>query len=333
MINDIFNIKSGMDSRDLPPPELFDQFCNALAGMNLEQKQSATLCEKCGEPIRVSGDEGRCIECGNIQVYYRVRDANEQSFGRVRLKSRGGKIHVYNTGNSGYERTQKKVISNLLAHNQADFDGEPFPDNVVSAVIRLYSEIQYLTEDGEDGKSKKKFVRRGNLKEEVIAALIYFECNRAGQMRKKRDIARFMKLPTCGFSRGEDIIRGLQAEGFIDLPVDAETVDGFVIRYLKNLAIFAGLRELADQTSISFVSALVNESETLNISRNSQTCSKVAGAIWLLCKYKFPGISVAQIERATDNTKKTTFMRFSLEIEDKLAIFAHVFKTHNVALS
>jgi transcription initiation factor TFIIIB Brf1 subunit/transcription initiation factor TFIIB len=118
-------------------------------------------------------------------------------------------------------------------------------------------------------------VRRGNIKDEVLAGLIYFECIRASIVRKKKDIALFMKLPTNGFSRGEDILRNLQAEGKIDIPVDEEPIEGFVDRYLEEL-------NLDNPNYIKFIVELVDESERRKIGMNSQLSSKAVGALWII---------------------------------------------------
>lgn len=286
-------------------------------------------CPDCKVPMNLSGSEYHCDHCGLSQQYVAdgCKDHDETVSGSIRISTGANKGRFYNlTGD--YTKTQKKFILEQLLQNQSGFTGNAFPLNVLNAVATQYNNIQKLiTEDDIDETGKvrgqKKFVRRGNIKDEVLAGLIYFECVREKLVRKKKDIAMFMKLPMNGFSRGEDILRNLQAEGKIDVPVDEEPIEGFVDRYLEEL-------NLDNPNYSKFIIDLVNESERRKIGMNSQISSKVVGAIWILiCKCGLK-ITAPALEKAADSTKKNTFTKFYKVVFDNINAFAQVFIRYNV---
>ena len=161
---------------------------------------------------------------------------------------------------------------------------------------------------------EKKFVKRGSIKDEVLAAILYYECIAAGTARKKRDIAALMRLPTFGFSKGEHILRDLRAKGQIDIDMDNEPISSFVDRYMEALG-------LEDQRYKDFIEKIVVLSEERKIGMNSQISSKIVGAIYLLITTKGLPITIHALEKATDNTKKNTFTKFYNAIKANMDIF------------
>lgn len=284
---------------------------NKLVDEQVEKKYN--YCPDCPDtPMVLSQNEYQCPQCGQVRGYEEAKDHDDVAGGSVRITT-GTSKGRYFTNNGDYAKTQKKFILEQLIQNQSAFTGNAFPRDVLNAVATQYNSIQKLiTED------EKKFVRRGNIKDEVLAGLIYFECVRKGLVRKKKDIATFMKLPTNGFSRGEDILRNLQAEGRIDIPVDAEPIEGFVDRYLEAL-------NIDNQSYAQFITKLVQESERKKIGMSSQLSSKIVGSIWLLINKCDLKITAAQLEKAADNTKKNTFVKFYKIVGENIAELRHVF--------
>lgn len=289
-------------------------------------------CPDCNIPMTLAGSDYQCSECGSVQA---VNGNSYKNFddivnGSLRITTGANKGRLYNVACGDYAKTQLRIILDQLMKNQSNFSGMAFPHNILFAAASQYNRIQkYITEDDIDDNGKvrgqKKFVRRGNIKDEVLAGLVYFEGIREKLVRKKRDIAMFMKLPTCGFSRGEDILRNLQAEDKIDIPVDEEPIEGYVDRYMDGL-------NLDNPDYTKFIIELVQESENKKIGMNSQLSSKIVGAIWILidrCKLQ---ITPIQLECAADNTKRNTFMKFYNIVVANIAIFSHIFIKNNIPL-
>lgn len=288
-------------------------------------------CPDCKIPMTLAGNEYQCNQCGQMQQYIvdAVKDTDEIVNSSIRISTGSNKGRFYNiTGD--YTKTQKKIVLDQLLRNQSNFKGNAFPINILNAAATLYNNIQKLiTEDDVDEngnvKGQKKFVRRGYIKDEVLAAIIYFECIREKLVRKKRDIALFMKLPNNGFSRGEDILRNLHAEGKIDIPCDGdEPIIGYVDRYLEAL-------NLDDPIWSNFIIDLVTVSENKKIGMNSQLSSKVVAAVWILNIQCGLNKSPQIIEKACDNTKKNTFTKFTKIVSANLHIFKDVFDRHGIS--
>lgn len=307
--------------------ELFSRLSEPAVCEDINVKYN--YCPNCDTPMDLAGIEYQCRDCGLTKLNESDgnKDHDETVSGSIRITTGANRGRFYNV-NGDYARTQKKMILDQLVSRQSKYSGPAFPMNILNATACQYNLIQKMImedEIDEDGKvsGQKKFVRRGNIKDEVLAGLIHFECIRENLVRKKKDIAEFMGLNTNGFARGEDILRNLEAEGKIDIPVDKEPIEGFVDRYLCAL-------DLENAKYNQFIIDLVNESEAKKIGMNSQISSKIVGAIWILItKYKL-GITSQALEKAADNTKKNTFTKFSKIILDNMNCFGHIFDRHGV---
>ena len=304
-------------------------FDSMLNPHDIETVSRLNYCQDCPDtPMILAGNEYQCPRCGQVQHEIEVaQDHDDTVSGSIRITT-GSSRGRYYTNNGDYTKTQKKFILDQLIQNQSAFTGNAFPRDILHEVATKYNSIQkMITEDDIDSegnvRGQKKFVRRGNIKDEVLAGLIYFECIRKKLVRKKKDIAVFMKLPTYGFSRGEDILRNLQAEGKIDIPVDEEPIEGFVDRYLEAL-------NLENPIYSKFIVDLVNESERLKIGMNSQLSSKVVGSVWIIITKCGLKITAPMLEKAADNTKKNTFVKFTKVVFDNMGTLGHIFTRHGI---
>ncbi|SIP85835.1 Putative TFIIB [Pacmanvirus A23] len=312
---------------ELIDENLFNKFTEARPD-NVDETQY-NYCPDCKIPMTLAGSEYNCDMCGLTEQFAAdgCKDHDETVSGSIRITTGSNKGRFYNiTGD--YTKTQKKFILDQLLQNQSNFTGMAFPMNVLNAAATQYNSIQkFITEDDIDidGKvrGQKKFVRRGNIKDEVLAGLIYFECIREKLVRKKRDIAIFMKLPTYGFSRGEDILRNLVGEGKLDLPTEDEPICGYLDRYVEILGI-------TNQSHLNFVIEIVEESEKRKIGMNSQISSKIVGALWILVTKLGLPITAIALEKACDNTKKNTFVKFQKTVLANMKVFEFIFRRYNI---
>ena len=286
--------------------DAFENFSQIRPDANeKESTESYNYCGDCECAMNNAGTEYQCPKCGIIKQL--VGDAPNNNLddmngaSNLRISVVGGRGRFYNI-TSDYARAQRAAILHQLSTNNSKYIGPKFQKDILVKAANLYNDIQKMiipNESDEECKGKK-FVKRGNIKDEVLAAIVYYECMRAEVTRKKKDVAMFMKLPTNGFSRGEDIIRSLSAEKRIEIPIDDNPSKDFIERYLEGL-------NLENENYKNFITDLVNKSEELRIGMNSQISSKVAGAIWILCDQLKLGINIAEIEKACDSCKKNTF--------------------------
>lgn len=280
-------------------------------------------CPECAIPMEQSCGEYQCSACGITQSNEidGPKDHGETMAANIRSTIGANKGKFYNNAAVDYTKTQRKMIMIQLKQRQLQYTGvTKFPYNVLEATATQYNNIQKTVHEN------KKFVRRGGIKNEILAALLYFECVRAGLVRKKKDVAIFMDLATHGFSRGENILREMAVEQELDIPIDDdESTIGFTEKYMEAL-------DMDEDRYAQFVVDLVEESERRRIGMCSQLSSKIVGAIWILiCRCNLH-ISDLALERATDNTKKNTFIKFHNFVYGNIKLFAPIFVAHNIPI-
>ena len=294
-------------------------------------------CTDCRTPMNKRIDTVyECPKCGlNRQLEGETRDCGEENehSGTIRIGNKNNnRRSIYNIC-SDYSRTQKRAILDQLNISNDQFVGPKIPKDVLAKAAECYNKIQKFSpcEDGNNNNNNKKFVKRGNIKDEVLGALVYYECIRADVTRKKKDIAEFMKLPNNGISRGEDILRTLNAEGVIDnLPINEDPTESFVERYMEAL----GLDTHCDAIIFhDFIIELVAASIKKMIGISSISSSKVVGCIYILVQRRRLDITIQTIEDCCDNIRKSTFIRFAKEILDAKNItkFITVFEKYAVS--
>jgi hypothetical protein len=309
------------DSR-LVDEDLFNAMADGCLDTQTASVQLRNYCPDCPDTIlQLQNCEYKCPACGRTE---------SADITGVDIKTLMGAntLGCFRSA-EGYIRTQKEAIMRLLKTNNETFAGDKFSPDLLEEVASQYNIIQNLTDEIHNEKGevvgKKKFVRRSNIKDEVLATLIYLKCIERRVVRKKKDVAQFMKLQTHGFSSGENILRSLHAEGKISIDIGDEPVDGFAMRYLEAL-------EIENDNYVGFITDIIHTSERKNVGVNSITSSKVVGTIWLLNVQMKLGIKVDQLERAGDNTKKNTFIKFYNEVVKNVRLFAHIFKKYNIPL-
>jgi hypothetical protein len=290
---------------------------------------SYNYCEDCEIPMILSANEYLCSKCGQTKEFHSPQ-SNDVASGCIRVTTGANRGKYYNI-NSDYTKLQKKFIDDQLACRARAYTGKPIPVHILREVVIKYNTIQkQVVEPVVDANGNilgnRKFVKRGNIKDEVLAALIYFEHINNGLIRKKREIATFMDLPTGGFARGEGIVRRLHANKHIQIPDDDdEPIMGYIDRYLESL-------DIDNENYYGFIHDVVVESEDRNIGMNSHIASKIVGAIWVVIVQCKLTITPLELEKATDNTKKNTFSKFAAIIMNHINIFKAIFEKYNIPL-
>jgi hypothetical protein len=309
-----------MESNSTVDEALFEAFADGAFNAE-EEFQQLNYCPDCPDtPMVASFNEYKCPHC------YRVisSDANGADIKTLMGANTLGRFRSANE----YTKMQKEVIMKQLRENNAATESK-FPMDILEEAASHYNCIQKLMEPVYDASGKitgeRKFVHRSDIKDQLLSALIYFVCIAHTIYRKKKDIAVFMQLQTNGFSTGETIVRTLCAEKKLTLKIGDEPIEGFANRYLEAL-------NLENDTYLQFIVDLVHAAENKNIGTNSLPSSKVVGAIWILNTQLQLKITSEQLERAGDNTKKNTFIKFCKEVQKNIDMLAFVFKKHKIAI-
>lgn len=331
---------------------LFSAFSRPQAIKETETNQSSAAvqfnyCIDCNIPMEIVDFEYQCSVCGQLSKndFDAVANHNDSSSGPVRITTGSHKGRYYNTIND-YAKTQHRDVLELLMVNKSQYIGPAIPDDAIRSTASKYNELQkMIVECGEINLDQslhpdmetKKFVKRSSMRAEILAALLESYCNLAGAPRDKRDIARFMGLSTDGFSRGQKVIddinamhrrnvagKSCSASNIPDLVIGEKTAKMWAERYLEALNIDP---ETAEKY-VAFVCDVVAESDRKKVCVSSRLSSKVVGAIWtIIVKKKLP-ITAKQLENATDNTKKNTFIKFHEAIIKSPAIFGAICRSH-----
>lgn len=315
-----------MNDSQLVDMELFEQLADrSNVVMPRSNATRANYCPDCPDvPMLLCLSEYRCSQC------FRTESADITA-ADIKGPGNGNSLNRFR-GPGEYTKTQKESIMRLLKSNLDSYNGDKFQLDVLEEVATQYNNIQQITEETHDESGnvngEKKFVRRSNIKNEVLAALIYFECMNRGLVRKKKDIATFMKLPANGFSTGEDILRTLAADGKFYIPVDDEPIEGFANRYLETL----GIEGETAERYVKFITEIIAIAEAKMIGVNSLPPSKVAGTIWILVTQLKLKITVDTLESACDQTKKNTFIKFFNAVFGKIDLFKAVFGKYKVPI-
>jgi transcription initiation factor TFIIIB Brf1 subunit/transcription initiation factor TFIIB len=308
-----------------------DEDFNSFADVKPEVKKHTAIdmCPECNIPMVLSGNDYSCLKCGIIEENIGEAPQTYEKTGntsvRVTIGNRRGKY--YNV-TSDYSEVQKKLILDQLIQNNNAYTGFKFPRELLQKAANGYNSVQksFIDEPMADGTvAKKKFVRRGNIKDEVLAAFIYYECIRIGAARKKKDIATMMKLSTNGFSNGESILRTLHFEGKVNIPLDKEPYEDYLDRYLETL-------NITNDNYRNFILACVDYSEKNKIGMNSQISSKIVAVLWIVITNCNLDITIDKLETAADNIKKSTFMKFHKIVIVNLRLFAHIFTRHAIPI-
>ncbi len=303
----------------------FDKLCRAQ--YNITEESKYNYCPECKAPMEMLCNEYLCKYCGFIRS--NDLDTSKISSGAAcgTLRTSSGACYYFN---GEYPKTQRRMILDELIRHQRLYTGPAIPPCAIVATADQYNLIQrdVLEEvyDPESNEHKlKKFVHRGNIKNEILATILYYECIRVGCIRHADEIARFMNLTIEGFARGENIVRPLVEAGNIDLPVDVEPIKEYAERYMSTLS-------LVDDGGkyLNFIVDIVKISEKHRLGMSSRLSSKVVGAMWIIiqqCGLKF---TCKALESATGNTKKNTFNKFVKIVHTNPRVFADVFKRYGI---
>lgn len=316
-------------------------FENMVQNMHVKEWEGEDVlynhCPNCKIPMTISNNEYHCEECGLSTAAIGSDDVSlEATPGAIRIGSGPNKGRFYNYGGD-YARTQRQAIMKQLTLNANEYTGSPFPPNILARTATIYNTIQKLTApieavptpDGlvvmrnEAAELPRKNVWRGDIKDEILAGIIYFVCIDESAFRKKGDIAEFMHLPSKGFSRGEEILRMLHAEGNVEIPVCEVGITGFTDRYLEALGLDDPRYEL-------FITEICNLSEAKKMGMSSKMSSKVVGTLWIIIENCRLGITLEKLDKATDKTKKSTFIKFSRVVKENMGTFGPIFDKYKI---
>jgi transcription initiation factor TFIIIB Brf1 subunit/transcription initiation factor TFIIB len=147
--------------------------------------------------------------------------------------------------------------------------GRAFPLNALERAADHYNSVQRLL-----------LVKRSQNKKYIMAACLKIGCRDIGFAPGTTEIASFMQLPSKGTAKGTNFVRGLEADGLVDMDVNADPCKAEIMTFFVYLGFdgagFAVFREA--------VYNIVQTAIRNNIAPNSVSRSKVAGAMYAVLR-------------------------------------------------
>jgi transcription initiation factor TFIIIB Brf1 subunit/transcription initiation factor TFIIB len=266
----------------------------------------------CDVVMIISNNALLCSICGRNQVYTAI-DTDIACNKRAYIKV-GNSNKFYNTQQDS-SITQRDNIKNHLNMMQAQYEHYQFPASVLNNVVEQYSQIQQYT------------VKRGNAKNEILAALIFYECNNQNCERKCKDVATFMQLKKRGFSQGKVLLRELVNLGVLNIKLLSESSKGYTERYLEIFETkYKGISKYCD-----FIIKIIYIMDDSAIDCGSLISSKVIGCIWYInikCDY---GLTIKELENECDHTKCNTIKKFYDIIVNNFDLFYDILVEYGFA--
>lgn len=306
---------------------------------------SSNICPDCHSVMDTQGDEYVC-HCGRIVCHVDSHLTSDSSL-------RGGRDMRHYYGSSDPMKTQRTgVYDCLVAYREkylmkiASRRGIPYDPSsslvdggalsefapslsVLANVAKIYNDIQRAAL-----KKGTQFIRRRDVRNEIIAAILSMECGKGDQMNKK-EISEMMGLRTEGFSRGHEQLLLQSADGNIILDCDAKICENTIMFYYKKtlgaylsdqfmatkmnpnntlISALELLRDTDDELNLRFIRKIVNSSIKHHIGVQSQLQSKIVGTIWfIILAMRYP-ITTQRIDIMSGGIKKGTFLKFSRTI-------------------
>jgi hypothetical protein len=299
------------------------------------------------EPVKIVDGRLMCVDC-NIamrhlmdgiydcptcsQEYISSVSVNVTKSGDTCVRDSKGRMRRTRTKTQDYRKQQ-------IAHNRAvmmtrndDYRRETgyrgIPDDVINEVSYTYSDLQVMYYN----LLGTRFVRRGKIKDQILACLVYKLMKKKGMPMQRAEVAKIFVLDESGFSTGETQVQELEESLELDLVSNIidETVD-LSIKYIRAIdrAIIADNivydGEVTTVDNIQFVVNLVMRAEVIKAGICCYLYSRVSGAISILLTELSLKIRNKLVEEACDSCKKNTFDRFRKIVQNNAVYFDDIF--------
>lgn len=315
------------------------EFARSTQSKNIETKLASNICPQCRTTMEIQNDEYVCMECLRIFTYADCHMSSSQPFSYHKEPKRYGSNDPLNEQyaniyNQLIARREEYIISqakklNIEYEPNSILIGNVSPQLTIlvpSTTMIINTVKQYMEIQSKSIKSSVSFVKCGEVKDEVLALLMFMECSKYEQ-RSKREIAELMGLRTDGFSRGYGQLMQQVAAGNFHFDTDdiicrnkTETI------FKKTLGLFleTKFREptLSNQIKytilynsfLQLIQQIIKASIKHNICIRSRLQSKIVGTIWFIIRAMHYPITAKQIDFASHGIKRFTFLKFSRAI-------------------
>jgi transcription initiation factor TFIIIB Brf1 subunit/transcription initiation factor TFIIB len=316
-----------MDDFELCNDDDFDILLNARFNENLNiSNNDYKKCINCDIQMQPNiNNTLTCPTCGyiknviieNLEYEPSMSGYNTNENYHIPIKCIGKNAFQYQkylrNNTSQYSIIQETTLKKLL--EKLNYQSEDFviPKNIISNVLNQYKKIRETSK-----------IHRGEILKGILGSLIYYECLKEGIIRKPKELAKWYSISENDLSKGDKILRELEEEGIIELPINKDFNLEYISSYLKRINI--------DIKYETFLIELLNTINNLKIGNpNARLSTKIASLIFLLIISKKYNITSEEIAKEFD-ISISTFKSFYMEIfknKDKLKT---LFEKYNIEL-
>ena len=323
--------------------ELFNVVNEALSDSN--------VCPDCNIAMETQGDEYVCSQCKRIVQHVDCHLTSELVYGAARNRSYGTSDPMRAQRNNVYEHLvahREKYLQVVAARHSIPYVANcSLVDDakelsalapsmpILARVAKIYNEIQCKA-----ASKGTPFVRRGEVKNEILAVLLFMECDKSEQ-RSKREITEMMGLRTEGFSRGHEQLLVQASEGNFASDCDDEICENRIKSYYgRTLGVIidaefsdeiaaacdvsgpaiAQLRDTIHEFNLRFIRSIIKSALASSTGVQSQLQSKIVGTIWFVVRAMNYQITAPQLDKMSGGIKKGTFMKFAQIIHRRKAL-------------
>lgn len=286
--------------------------------------------------IRYEGDNVFCISC-DVKMTSMSDDLFEcpiceQQFVhqcQVAVESGGESGHVFRGRSNDYRIQQIQNNKTALIQKNRKYEQvtgrSGIPEPILEEAARLYSTLQVAYYN----LRQIKFVRRGKIKDQILACLIHKLLKKKGLVRQRAEISSIFELEDTGFSVGETQVQELERALGLDLIHDqSEIIVDLATRYLRDLDLLANYGgTLNTPKNLQFVIDIVIRAEVIKCGICCYLYSRVAGSVYILTRELSLNPKNKIIEQACDSCKKNTFERFKKIIQINYVFFRDIIES------
>lgn len=235
----------------------FCEDCNVIMDSDIN---NSLTCRECGFIKQISTE--------NTEYEPSMNGYNTNSNFHIPIKCVGANSFQYqkqlrNT-TSHYPLVQESNLRRRLERLNYKSDGIIIPKCVIQKVIAQYKLVRETDK-----------IHRGDIFNGIIGSLIYYECIKSGIVRKHKEISDWYGITESDMSKGDKIIRNLEEQGVLQLPIYDNNDEIYVESYLKRSKLTLGYKY--------FMLDLIKVVEEKRIgNHNARLSTKVSAVLYLI---------------------------------------------------
>lgn len=172
--------------------------------------------------------------------------------------------HELRVNTSQYAVVQEANMRRQLENRNFHSEGLKIPKSVILSTVDKYKTIR---------KSSK--IHRGDVLKGILASIVYYECLTHGIVRKPKEICEWFDISEKDMSKGDKILRTLEEDKVINLPINQSNEEEYVSSYLTRM-------DMSQRYKPQMLEIL-ERMETLRVGNpNARLSTKVSALIFMI---------------------------------------------------